>query len=349
MSTRTIIFSLLLSIIILFSFNNISPVFAQEQSGLDITITPAILELTGTPNSQVTQQLRIWNNLSQPLPMTITVDKLSGGDIHGNVIPVPAGKGDDSTSWLHFDQTSFVVKPKEWKEITLKITIPKDAAFAYYYAIRFSQLTKNINDTKTKVIGNVAVPVLLEIERPGAVKTGNLVDFKTLHFVNEYLPINFTTTIASTGNVHIQPHGNIFIRDSQDQDIDVLSVNEEQGNILPGNKREFSSSWTDGFIVNEPLMEDNTPVLDDHGNAKTHLTFNWDKLTSFRFGKYTAQLLMVYDNGQRDVPLTATTTFWIIPYTGIGITLSVIIIIIILIKILLSLYVKKQIQKYKNI
>ncbi len=349
MRTRIAIFLVLLVITIFLSTKNIPSILAQEQSGLDITISPAILEFTATPGSQVIQRLRIWNNLSQPLPMTIAVDKLSGGDIHGQVIPIKAAKGDQSITWLHFNHTSFVAQPKEWTEVTLQLTVPKDAAFAYYYTIRFSQLTKNINTKNTKVVGNVAVPVLLEIKRPGARKAGDLIDFKTTEFINEYLPVDFTTIIASTGNVHIQPHGNIFIRNSQDQDIDILPVNEEQGNILPSNKREFLSSWTDGFIVNEPIIEDNAPVLDNSGNAKTHLVFNWNKLTNFRFGKYTAELVMAYDNGHRDVSLNATTTFWVIPYTIIGVTLFMIIIIIIIIKLLLSLYVKRQIKKYKNL
>jgi hypothetical protein len=33
-----------------------------------------------------------------------------------------------------------------------------------------------------------------------------------------------------------------------------------------------------------------------------------------RFGHYTAHLVMVYDDGNRDVPLEAYVSFWVIPW-----------------------------------
>jgi hypothetical protein len=33
-----------------------------------------------------------------------------------------------------------------------------------------------------------------------------------------------------------------------------------------------------------------------------------------RWGKYTANLLLVYDDGTKDVPIEGTLSFWVIPW-----------------------------------
>jgi hypothetical protein len=35
-------------------------------------------------------------------------------------------------------------------------------------------------------------------------------------------------------------------------------------------------------------------------------------------GKYTAHMLLVYDNGERDIPIEAAVSFWIVPWRLIG-------------------------------
>jgi hypothetical protein len=48
----------------------------------------------------------------------------------------------------------------------------------------------------------------------------------------------------------------------------------------------------------------------------------WDfnsPLSKVRFGHYTADLLAVYDNGQEDVPLEATVSFWVLPWRLLGV------------------------------
>ena len=46
---------------------------------------------------------------------------------------------------------------------------------------------------------------------------------------------------------------------------------------------------------------------------------DFPKVQHLRFGHYTANLLAVYDNGTRDVPLEASISFWVIPWRVIGI------------------------------
>jgi hypothetical protein len=40
----------------------------------------------------------------------------------------------------------------------------------------------------------------------------------------------------------------------------------------------------------------------------------WKDAAKLRFGKYQAKLLLIYDDGHRDVPLEGTVSFWVVPW-----------------------------------
>jgi hypothetical protein len=42
------------------------------------------------------------------------------------------------------------------------------------------------------------------------------------------------------------------------------------------------------FLVREPVIQDGQVKLDKNGKPVENLSINWNKLTSFRIGKYTA-------------------------------------------------------------
>lgn len=320
-----------------------------QQAGLNLTVSPTLMDLSVDPGAKITQTFRVRNNGSTPLTLHIQVDKLSPDSQNGQVLPLVAQKSDTFISWMQFDQTNYKANPGEWKDITFTINIPKDAAFGYYYALRIGQDSKDVKTTaNTKILGEVIVPVLVNVKNPGAKADAQLVSFTPSSFINEYLPVSFQTTIKNTGNVHLKPHGNIFINAVGDKNLGILDINQGLGNVLPGGSRTFSSSWDDGFLVQEPIIEDGVAKLDKNNKPATHIVINWNKLTSFRIGKYTAHMLFVYDNGKRDVSVEATTTFWVFPWKVIIGLLVVIIGLIFIIRLWLKWYVKRQIKKYQK-
>jgi hypothetical protein len=92
-------------------------------------------------------------------------------------------------------------------------------------------------------------------------------------------------------------------------------------------------------------MQYGQPKLDKNGNPIMTLQINWNRLTSFRIGRYTANLLLVYDNGQRDVPLEATVAFWVLPYKAILVILLFLIIVFFVGRWLIKTYINREIAK----
>jgi len=237
-------------------------------------------------------------------------------------------------------------KALEWTDVPFSVQVPKDAAYGYYLAITFAQNNSNSPSlTGAKLTGVAAVPILLDVKKEGAKADAKIVDFSTKNYVNEYLPVDFNVTVEDNGNIHVVTHGNIFISDGGNKNLASLDINDTAGNIIPGTKRSFTASWDDGFLVNKPILIDGQPVLDKSGQPKKHLTINWDKLTSFRIGKYTANLILVFDNGTRDVSLESTISFWVFPWKALLIIIIIVVVVALILRYILKAYIQKQVKK----
>ena len=304
-----------------------------QATRLDLIVSPLLIDVTANPGEKVQEKFRIRNNGSQPINLIISVNKLNQIGESGQIAPIDPKPG-DSSSWVTFDKTTFKAPVKEWTDVNLNINVPKEAAFGYYYAIRITQNPTDIPQKggAAKLVGEVIVPMLLTARKDGAVKKAKLVEFKPTNFVSEYMPVEFLTRIQNTGNVHMKIRGNIFIRGQGAKDAGILEVNEAQGITLPGATRAFTSSWNDGFIEMKDENENGVPKLDSQGKPKKSLSVNWDKISNFRIGKYTANLLLVYDDGTRDQTLEGTTTFWVFPYKLIAFIILIVIGAILLIR-----------------
>ena len=327
--------------IILLFLASASLIHAQTptpSSNYDVTVSPVFFDLSVNPGDTISNKVRIRNNTNSPLPIKLTVQKMTG-DVNGN-LTLRDDPTDQALSWITFDQPTFVAAPLEWTDVPFTITIPKDAAYGYYFAINFNQdNTSPLKRTGAAITGAAAVPVLLDVKKAGAKLDGKLLSLKTDNSFYEYPPVKFSTVFENTGNVHIRPTGNIFIKDWLGNQIATLTVNEGQGAILPGLKKTFESTWNDGFITIEPKMQDGEIKLDKNGKPETELKIRWDKLPSLRIGRYTASELMVISTANRDIPFTVETSFFVFPWKIAG---------VILIFILFLIYREFQVRKLKR-
>lgn len=330
--------------IAVFTANAQTPVSGR----LDLTVSPPVIELNAKPGQKIQERFRVRNNLNETIDLEISARRLISDPVDGNPVPESEAKGEE-LKWVSFDKNTFTAQPREWVDINFTIDIPQNAAFGYYYVFRITPKGEAaISSTGTDIKGEILVVALLTVNKTGAVSKAELVDFKAKNNILEYLPAEFLVKLANKGNVHVKPRGNIFISRGQGEEIAILEVNEGSGSILPAGTREFSSFWEDGFIVKRPIIENGNPKLDDKGNTQTTLEINWNKLTSFRIGPYTARLLMVYDTGEKDETIEGATTFWVIPYTAIAVILISAVILFFILRFLLRWYVKRAIARSKN-
>ncbi|MGB4833557.1 MAG: hypothetical protein WBP40_00835, partial [Candidatus Moraniibacteriota bacterium] len=149
---------------------------------------------------------------------------------------------------------------------------------------------------------------------PNALREITVTEFSTDKTVYEFLPVNFTVSLKNSGNVHVAPRGNIFLSRGSNKDIALLELNSGKGSILPDSTRIFETGWKDGFPVYEETIENGQVVLDELGHQTYHLTWDFKNASHLRFGKYTAKMLLVYDDGTRDIPIEGVVSFWVMPW-----------------------------------
>jgi hypothetical protein len=278
-----------------------SKIFAADKGGFSLQVTPSPLIATIEPGKQSSLELRVRNNntSSEDLKMELksfSVDRNSGE------VKVSSDLPKEVNDFVSFAQPTFTLSAGQWFTQKININTPKNAGFSYSFAIMISRknpLPKTPGSSRIE--GSVAVFTLLNTNRPDATKKLNLESFSSKKRVYEYLPADFDLSVENTGNTIIQPRGNIFISRSGDEQnqLATLQINPGGGYIIPDSTRKLNMNWNDGF-----------PSRDSNGKT----VWDWTKLNKLRIGKYTAKAVLIYDDGQRDIPIYSEVSFWVIPW-----------------------------------
>jgi hypothetical protein len=298
-------------------------VHAQASQEVNLSTSPLPINLSMTPGSSVSTDIRIKNGNSSTEKLKVSLMKFSAYGEEGRPALADREPGDDYFDWVQFNTPVFDAPPNEWKTIKMTINAPKTAAFGYYYAVVFSRANETKKaDKGNLLLGSTAVLVLVDVKVPNAKRSMGLASFSADKRSYEFLPANFKIRLHNNGNVHLLPRGNIFISRGNKQ-VATLTVNTQRGNILPNSNRIYSASWDDGFPVYVNREAGGKLTLDKAGKPITDLKWDFTKAPKLKFGHYTAQLLVAYDNGKQDVPVEATLSFWVIPWRILGVLLVV--------------------------
>ena len=283
-------------------------------TGINLTLSPVFINLTTDPGANVTSAIRITNQNNFREYLEIQVAKFTANYAGEAPIIVDLTPEDEFGKWVSFSNKQFIVEPNETKTVKFTVSPPKDAALGYYYALLVSRINESNEKGVSTIKGSPAIPVLLEVRTPNAKRDLQLVEFTTDKTIYEYLPVTFKVKLKNSGNIHVVPSGDIFIDWGKDRDIGLIHANPTRGNILPQTERTYESLWDDGFIVRMPKINANKTERDEKGNIVYETKWDLSKANKMRIGKYTAHVLMVFDNGNRDIPLEATISFWVIPW-----------------------------------
>lgn len=299
-----------------------SSAFAQttDEGAFNLVTSPIPISLITEPGSTVSADLRVKNGGTKTETLEVGLMKFAAFGEEGKPKLVDREKGDDFFDWVSFSEKSFEVAPNEWKTITATFNVPKDATFGYYYAVTFSRAQKDTvtGPRQTAIVGATATLVLLEVRVPNAKREIEVLEFSADRKFYEFLPITFTVKLKNKGNVHVAPRGNIFINTGSKQNLGIVEVNPEKGNLLPNSNRLFTAQWVDGFPVYVPKVENGKEIHDSKGNLVYTLKWDFSQAHKLRWGRYTANMLLVYDDGKRDQAIEGKVSFWVVPWRILG-------------------------------
>lgn len=300
------------------------------QTGVNLTLSPTFLSLVTDPGKKVASQIKITNNntFTENLKIEIAKFTLTGGGTRPLISEM--GAGDTYAEWVEFDKTAFSVGSGQTQTVNFSITPDDTASLGYYYAFIINrQQEQEQQDQGAVISGSPAVLTLLEVRSPNAKRELSITDFKTDRLFYEYLPVEFQITVKNTGNIHIAPVGDIFVDSVRNRNIASLKANEGRANVLPNSERVFTAVWNDGFAVKVPKEENGQIKPDENGNISYTVKYDFSEANKFRIGKYTATVVMAYNNGEKDVPIEATVSFWVIPWKILGVAFIILILAVI--------------------
>lgn len=285
------------------------PLIARAQSGegFSLQVSPSPLVATVRPGEDTTLDLQIRNTNSSPQSLKMGLRSFSMDDATGQVnlgTTAPTNIQD----LVSFKTPSFNLQAGEIMTQQVTIHTPASAGFSYYFAITIAQQNPpKAAKGQSAIVGSVAIFTLINVDKPGANRKFDLTSVSLSKHTYEYLPASITLKIKNTGNTLVQPQGTVYLqRHSSDATpLAALSLNQNSGYILPGSSRSFTVSWNDGY----PHYEAVSSTSD-----KQKLVWRGNALSKLRIGRYVAKVVAVYNDGGRDVPITAEVSFWVIPW-----------------------------------
>ena len=278
-------------------------------TGLALQVSPSPLVVTIKPGEQKTVEIKVYNAgaTTENLKIALQAFKVSRTD---SKVTLEPNSPVEVASWVTFANPNFSIKPGERFTERVLINTPASAGFNYNFALIISrQVATKAMVGQSAIQGSVAIFALLDINRPGANRKLTIASLKTDHSIYEYLPAKLTVRLRNDGNTLLLPDGNAYIqrKTQSPKPISVLRINPASLYLLPGVERAYDVNWTDGLPAYVTTQEAaNAP-------PEQHLTWNW-RNSHFRIGRYVARFVVVYDDGHRDVPVEAETSFWVLPW-----------------------------------
>jgi len=293
--------------------------YAQSTNQSDgLEISPALVEVSGSKSKSYTIDINVHNITNGPLIFDSTVDDFGAKDETGAprvLVDATESLTTSIKTWVGTIQP-FTLQANEKKTIKSTVVVPATAEpGGHYGVIRFTGRTTDGTD-KIGQVASAGTLVLITVDG----KINETLELASLQVSKnnstgsffENGPLTFVSRFHNTGSIHVKPVGQIEIRDAFGRSVDVVQVNADKGNVLPGSIRRFESTLK----------------------------------TSWLFGPYTADLSIAY--GTTGQAIVHTVSFWVIPYKLIAIGLAALVTIIYILRGLVRRYNSYIIKKSRK-
>lgn len=283
-----------------------------NNSSLSIGYSPVAVYLTLKPGETKTDELVFWNLA----PIEIEYFAYVKGFKQIQEIPGTSRILSDqeesdalysAASWINIDKESLKLFPNEYTKLKYTITVPKDVASGEYNAQVFllSQTQKKNIEKSSSAFADLGAGSVFLIKVGEISEKAQIEYFKTEKQFYEYTPTIFEAMYVNKGNTHIKPTGDIVIVNFLGQEVDRINFNQNLQGLLRGTSAIYKDRW----------------------NMDNYFTKNG----KIAIGPLKAILYSTYKSENPGfVTLTATTSYWVLPWK---IILAIIMVFTILIKL----------------
>lgn len=290
---------------------------ANAQEAISFSVSPTIFDMTANPGQTWKTTVRIIN--PNPFDLQLYADAVNFVPREETGIPVFIPSTSEEleqfttlASWIVVPKT-VTVPAEKTIELPVMVSVPElGEPGGHYAAILIGTKPPLSSDSPTGVSTAQIISSLLFLRVTGDVtEIANIRSFRSISSVLEKPETTFEIRVENKGNVHVQPQGKISIYNMWGQERGVVSVNQKKlfGNVLPKSIRKYSFDWESEWSIAD-------------------------------IGRYTAKVVLTYGNTNKQ-SLVAQTSFWVIPWKWLLLTVSILALFIYGFVTAIKLYIRK--------
>ncbi len=317
--TMTLIYRKKIKLLAVFVFACfLLPLFVGAQSTMSLSVSPTLYEMTANPAQNWDSVIRVIN--PNPYEMTVYVEPVNFvPDVEsgqGSFIKIDEQETQGSTlaEWINFDDESITIAPEETVELPFTISVPEGTGpGGYYGAIFVGTKPPESEEGTSRVETAQVVSALLFLRVSGDItEEGWIRSFRTTERILEKPEATFELRFENTGNVFLQPVGEIEILNMWGQVRGTVPVNRETmfGLVPQESIRKFNFSWKGDWSIAD-------------------------------MGRYTAIATLAYGDDSRQFT-SSQTTFWVIPWKILLSVLGTLLVFVLFMTWAIKLYVRRM-------
>lgn len=305
---------------------SVLPIRGQAEEKLTITVTPPLFQLAIGPGEFWASSLKVVN--TNPYDLTVYASVMNfeanGEEGRGKFTPIieddNVASANSLAQWIEVSKKPIFVPREKSVEIPFSVRIPENAPPGGHYAailVGTQPLSDNVGEPMIRV--SSLISSLLFVNIKGDVREeGNIREFSTEKTFYQKPETAFTLRFENTGNVHLQPQGDIAIYNMWGKERGKIVINQKThfGNVLPQSTREFIFKW--------------------QGEANPFEVGRYKAIATLSFGKEARQNVF------------RATYFWIVPIKPTLAILGSFIAFILFMTWIVRAYIKRVLETEKN-
>jgi hypothetical protein len=238
------------------SINFAQPAHADSQQLSDsqsqeLILSPFIFDEQIGKGQSAEEQIIVSNNSNQPLQLSAqSSDFTPGGDGQQPIFnpdQTQINSAYSLSTWITVGKIPKTIAANSKITVPVKISVPAKAEDGSHYGgVLFTYSTSSAADDVT-IIKKAAT--LFFVQTGIANPQISISKFSTNKNSIGNGSVQFQTTFANSGNVHLQPKGYIHITNIFGELVASVQVNPAAQIVLPQTSRTFSSAWNSGLRI----------------------------------------------------------------------------------------------------
>lgn len=264
-----------------------------------ISIDQGLFSLRLMPGESVTKTITITNTDTIERTYRLVLQDFTATDESGTPTFISESEPRLTSTldgWITWSENTLKLIAGESREVAFTIHVPAEAAVGGHYgALLFASTASN---EQGGAIESRMGPLIVLAVGPAERSALTVVSFVTERTIMSHLPAVFATRLQNSGLTPVAAKGSVTITNLFGTPSAVLDFNASGGHVLPQSRRQFQTAWQ-----RQEVPAQTAEVVKEWKN--------------FGFGYYTAWLTL--EDGTGDV-ISAQTSFWIIPWQLIGLS-----------------------------